>query len=671
MKLKNILPPKIKNNLLLTTIVLISSLLFSSQTDSNYLNYFFADITGTISVDKTEICVNEPAAIITFKAENGTAPYEFSYSINGTLKTIESDASGNAQVTQNTTTSGDYTYILTEIKDTDDTIQTISGQQVVVKVNAPPTVDFTFNNDEACSGESIDFTNTSFGVENLTYSWDFDDGKTSTNKNPTHIFEALGCSTKSFNIKLTVTDANGCSFSKTREILVKEKPDIEFSDADFGSFNNCGNASLSDPNYTVNVANNSNTTCIKAGGYSIDWGDGIVTTSAVFPASHTYTTIGVYTMTITANGTNECSNSVSYEVKNVTNPAGGFESPGNTSNLCIPTDELNFGITNWGLNSSDTEYIVDFGDGITEKYTQSELEASTYYDSSNPNNSSKFPTPHSYNKGSCSETNGEFVAILTVQNACDSTEFTISNITVLEASISQFSAIDKSCINNNITFNNNSTIGDNPGCSKVANFKWDFGDGTVINDNNTSTIKNQSHSYTSAGTYTVLLTVSSRCGDDIFTKKICIEPEITPTFSVDNEEGCIPFTLATTNTTDKTDLCSEPTYNWSVVYSSLNCGTAEDWEYINGTTATSENPQFLFKNPGKYTRNVWFTDKDDNQALSIRYTGEVLFDKQSDFQKTNEYDSEREEQTRVHPKWAIGSHFALISQLALPFCHSR
>lgn len=32
-------------------------------------------------------------------------------------------------------------------------------------------------------------------------------------------------------------------------------------------------------------------------------------------------------------------------------------------------------------------------------------------------------------------------------------------------------------------------------------------------------------------------------------------------------------------------------------------------------------------------RNVWFTDKDDNQALSLRYTGEVLFDVTSEFQR--------------------------------------
>jgi len=40
-----------------------------------------------------------------------------------------------------------------------------------------------------------------------------------------------------------------------------------------------------------------------------------------------------------------------------------------------------------------------------------------------------------------------------------------------------------------------------------------------------------------------------------------------------------------------------------------------------------------WRNPEFYTRNVWFTDKDDDQALSLRFTGEVFFDVQSPFQR--------------------------------------
>ena len=41
----------------------------------------------------------------------------------------------------------------------------------------------------------------------------------------------------------------------------------------------------------------------------------------------------------------------------------------------------------------------------------------------------------------------------------------------------------------------------------------------------------------------------------------------------------------------------------------------------------------------KFKRNVWFTDKDDNQALSLRYTGDVLYDKSSKYQRTRVIDT--------------------------------
>jgi spermidine synthase len=44
-------------------------------------------------------------------------------------------------------------------------------------------------------------------------------------------------------------------------------------------------------------------------------------------------------------------------------------------------------------------------------------------------------------------------------------------------------------------------------------------------------------------------------------------------------------------------------------------------------------------NPDFYTRNVWFTDKDDNQALSLRYTGQVFHDVQSPFQRVKVLES--------------------------------
>jgi spermidine synthase len=41
----------------------------------------------------------------------------------------------------------------------------------------------------------------------------------------------------------------------------------------------------------------------------------------------------------------------------------------------------------------------------------------------------------------------------------------------------------------------------------------------------------------------------------------------------------------------------------------------------------------------QYKRNLWFTDKDENQALSLRYSGNVLFKETSPFQTVSVYDT--------------------------------
>ena len=63
---------------------------------------------------------------------------------------------------------------------------------------------------------TIDFTNSSVG-DNLSYSWDFGDGSTSTDSSPQHTYNSIG----TFIVSLTVTNTYG-SNSKTSEVLVTE-----------------------------------------------------------------------------------------------------------------------------------------------------------------------------------------------------------------------------------------------------------------------------------------------------------------------------------------------------------------------------------------------------------------------------------------------------------------
>jgi gliding motility-associated-like protein len=567
-----------------------------------------ATITGT-----TAVCQGTASPVITFKGFGGTAPYTFTYTLNGgaPLTIVTSGASDSVTLTVDTAIAGTFDYSLVSVHDaTTPGIEITQSGTAIVTIGAPTTADFTFNNDSTCSETAIQFNSSVSATGTITYSWDFGDGTAvSSLPNPTHQFTALGCGFSTFTVVLTVT-VNGCIATKTRTINVKQKPDIGFKDANnpFDSFNNCSNAATN-PVFPIKVDNASISTCISS--YSIDWGDGsAVTSNATFPATHTYNLVGAYNMIITALGTNGCSSSVTYVIKNVTNPSGGIVSPGSTQNLCAPTTPLNFTISNWGANSAGTVYDIDYGDGSAiVHYTQTNLESSIYFNASNPSASLNFPIPHSYTITNCPKT--EFIAILNVSNACGKTKSSVSGITVYSKPKADFTVQSKACLNTNVPFTNTSTTGYGQSCTQNVIYAWDFGDGT------TSAAINPTHTYSAAGNYTVTLVAQGYCGfSNPITKTICIEGPLTPSFTLDNSSGCMPLAITATNTTNEANTCLSPTYSWTVTYAAANCGTA-----IAIPSQSTKNASYNFTMPGIYT--IKLTATNSCGSLSTSQTVEV------------------------------------------------
>src|SRR5699024_8952622 len=89
-----------------------------------------------------------------------------------------------------------------------------------------PTADFMTNTPTVCFGETVAFTDQSSG-NNLTYTWNFGDGNSSTVKNPSHIYNAPG----NYSITLVVTNGAGKSDSKVKSnyITVNPLPEPSFS----------------------------------------------------------------------------------------------------------------------------------------------------------------------------------------------------------------------------------------------------------------------------------------------------------------------------------------------------------------------------------------------------------------------------------------------------------
>jgi gliding motility-associated-like protein len=503
-----------------------------------------------------------------------------------------------------------------------------------------PSIDFSFTNDGACSGTPVTFNPSVTGNAPFTYKWDFGDGSTSTETNPSHSFTALGCSLQNFSIKLTVTDANGVSTTITKITSVKQKPDLKFIDLNApGSnkpFERCGDNN-SNPKYTINVGNSSSSVaCITS--YNVNWGDGNSETNVTFPRTHEYLKLGSYNMVITGIGSNTCNNSVTYVVKNSNNPIGALIAPGNTTNLCIPVDPMDFAIGSWALNPSDTNYQVNYGDGTYQNYTQAQLESSVYYNSLNPQASQNFPIPHKFTRANCPSGN---TVTLTITTSCGNTYLTAGPIIILDVPVISYSVPSVACVNSNVYFNNSTYAGYTNGCSTLNVYTWDFGDGT------TSREVNPSHTYTTPGTYKVTLKATTPCGVGITPapQYICVEPVLQPQFTFGN--ACASEAVQITNTTDTNLSCGVSNFYWEVInYIEGFCGKETypgsgrgSWNFANGTNSSSKDPAFNFTTPGTYyvqlrTINSCGIYNYNTQAIQVKKKPVISLKPISDFCKS-------------------------------------
>ena len=80
-------------------------------------------------------------------------------------------------------------------------------------IHPQPSASFMVSSFEGCVGTNIDFNDLSSGSDGMInkWTWDFGDGSSSTNQNPSHLFNKTGI----FNVTLYVNDSNNCQSDTT------------------------------------------------------------------------------------------------------------------------------------------------------------------------------------------------------------------------------------------------------------------------------------------------------------------------------------------------------------------------------------------------------------------------------------------------------------------------
>lgn len=328
-----------------------------------------------------------------------------------------------------------------------------SADTVYIDVYPLPVVAFTTNPSGGCNPLTVSFTNTSPDNGTETFTWDFDNGNTSSDYTPAdELFVAL-TNDSIYDITLTVTSGSGCSDSLTRQVIVNPLPVADF---DFVEDTICLNETM--------VLSNSS---IGANSYSWDFGDG--NTSTATAPSYNYTTPGTYTVTLQVETAFGCMDVISHEI------------------VVDPIPEALF---------SNTTECLGYGTQFTDESTGNPVSWS--WDFGDGNTSSDQHPLHQYTAA------GSFTASLTVENSFSCSSSIAQSVLVNTVPTADFSA-SNFCLGDATQFNNLTS-------GATVAYEWNFGDGSPV-----STVTHSTHTYTAVGDYSVTLVAfgGSGCSDTL------------------------------------------------------------------------------------------------------------------------------------------------------------
>ncbi len=371
-----------------------------------------------------------------------------------------------------------------------------------ITVFESPIASFSTNISLGCAPATVIFTDHSTTPTGSITNWDwnFGDGATSTQQNPSHSFNSPGF----YSITLTVTSSNGCKKSATYDNYIRVLSGIT-TDFDYAFTTSCMAP------ITVNFQNQSN----GPGNVSYTWDFGNGQTSTSQNPTATYNIAGNFTVTLNTQSDLGCVGSIQKNIT-ITTTNTDFIAPANIC-LNVPVVFQN------NSSSSPISSYWNFGDG-------------TFSAQVNP--SKTFLTPGTYN-------------VTLVNQYANCIDSVTKPITVFDRPVVDFTVDDSTSCRApfNVQFSD-LTAG-------AVSWQWDFGDG------NTSTLQNPLHVYNSFGNYTVSLTTttSGGCSNTISKPSYIQVQPVSISLNVP-AGGCIPFTYIPQATLQSLDPITS--YQWDL-----------------------------------------------------------------------------------------------------------
>jgi PKD repeat protein len=235
---------------------------------------------ASFTVSKTAAEVGESLSF-TNESTNATS-YEWDFD-DGATSTSENP-------THSFTESGTYTVELTA----KGAGGTSTATEDITIADPQPVADFSMSKTSALVGEEIIFTNNSINA--TSYEWSFGDGSASTLEDPTHTYLAAG----NYQVLLRATGPGGEHTTSKNITITYPAPVAGFT------FSPAVPAEGAEVTFT--------NTSTNATSYSWDFGDG--GTSTAQNPKHTYTSQGMYNVSLTATGpggTDEVSHQIEVE----------------------------------------------------------------------------------------------------------------------------------------------------------------------------------------------------------------------------------------------------------------------------------------------------------------------------------------------------------------------